>query len=1004
MRVDQDSCRLGIAVACGLIAGLCLQSPATAAEPAEAKVSAADSPTQALPDDTLALQEVVVTGSHLRPEYTASTPIQVVTVDEASSAGIVGAQGIVALSPAASGTQQINNLLSASGAGGAVSVGGTNINSIALRNLGATRTLTLLDGRRLTPAGVGSQVGPVDLNVLPSSIIERVEVLTDGASSVYGSDAVAGVVNIITKRGDGFEVNVFGSDPQHGGGRFEQASVFWGKKLERGFFNVAAEYNEQDALEVRQRPETACAHDYVFDAASGQRVDLRDPSGQFKCRNLNPTGVFFDQSFYGGWFQYDPTLSGGPYPAAALTLRGALPQWVRAGRAGYPDTYPYGTMDSPAYQNADVISPLRRLSIYSSGAYKLTDNIELYGDALLNQRTSSSASWMFLYPVLDATNPNNTVSAGLINASGGTSNGNVSPQMNMPVQFTQDVRYTQVSAGLRGNFTLGDFLRDGSWDISAQYGRSYGKYAQNFFYQDRLNAASGPGVACDPSLITVSGPTPCVSIPWLDPQFLVNQNWTPAQRNFLEGSEWGHTTYTQEVLEGLVRGSFLRLPAGSIDAALGYSMRFEDLDDEPGPNAQAHNYFAFSTAGATKGSDTVREVYGEVGIPLLADLPLIHRLTLSASGRYTDYRSYGSSETHKLGLNWEVIPSVSFRGTYGTSFRAPTLYELFLANQTSFFPYFDPCVRYGQNSSAIVQKNCAALGLPPDYAPSTTSIVATEGGGAGSLKAETSTNLTYGVVFKPAFADLQIAIDYYAINVRNEVATYGVNSIVSQCYGLAQGNAAFCDKITRDPLTHLITNVDNRLVNVAADRRRGIDLSVKYDVNLPVGHLGLRSQWSRTLTNELVREPSTPPEDDNGLSGNPKATGLAELTYTLRSLTFNYGINYIGPTNDLPYYEAQQINISNYYGSYAGRHQYGNSNDPQVVRELLSTPAYTLHYASAKWQFSENAFVQLGIKNLFDKQPPVEGADAFTYRIGSVPGNLYDFAGRTFFGRVGMKF
>ncbi|MBS0420015.1 MAG: TonB-dependent receptor [Proteobacteria bacterium] len=950
--------------------------------------------------------EVVVTGSHLRSQYTASTPIQVVTVDEASSAGIVGAQGIVALSPAASGTQQVNNLLAASGAGGAVSLGGTNINSIALRNLGATRTLTLLDGRRLTPAGVGSQVGPVDLNVLPSSIIDRVEVLTDGASSIYGSDAVAGVVNIITKRAaQGLELNVFGADSQHGGGRYEQASLFWGRELDRGFINVAAEYNEQDALEVRQRPQTACAQNYVFDPSNGQRLDLRDPSGQFKCRNLNPTGVFFDQSYYFGWFQYDPMLSAGRYPAAGLSLRGALPQWVWAARPGYPDTYPYANENSSAYQNADVISPLRRLSLYSSAAYKLTDDIELYGNALFNQRTSSATSWMFLYPVLDAANPNNTVSAGLIGASGGQSNGNVLPQMNMPFESVQSVRYAQASIGARGALDLGRLLHDGSWELTLQYGRSYGKYAQDFFYQDRLNAATGAGAACNPALITVSGPTPCASIPWLDPQFLVNQNWTAAQRNFLQGWEWGHTTYALASLEGLVKGALLPLPAGSIDAALGFSLRFDDLDDVPGLNAQRHNYFEQSTAGVTRGNDTVREVYVETGIPLLADLPLIHRLALSASGRYTDYRSYGSGETHKLGLNWEVTPSVSLRGTYGTSFRAPTLYELFLGDQTSFYSYFDPCVRYGQSSSAIVRQNCAAQGLAPDYVPptSSTGILGTEGGGAGQLKAETSTNLTYGVVFRPTFADLQVALDYYAINVRNEIATYGVDSIILQCYGLPQGSGSFCDKITRDPLSHAIIAVDNQLLNIAQDRRRGIDLTARYETDVRLGHVTLESRWTHTLTNEVVRDTTSKPEDDNGLSGNPKTTGLFESTLAAGRWKFYYGFNYIGPTNDAPFY-APTGDIFKYYGGYAGLTQYGNPDDPLTVRELLRTPAYVIHHVSAKWQFDKQGFVQVGIKNLLDKQPPVDGFNTVTYRIGSVPSNLYDFAGRTVFVQARMRF
>lgn len=947
------------------------------------------------------VKEIVVTGSRLRSEFTSATPLQIVTVERMAASGLLDTAEMIARMPAASATVQVNNRLSATGAGGAVVTGGTNANTIGLRGLGADRTLTLMNGRRLTPSGVGSQVGPVDLNVLPSSIIDRVEILTDGASSIYGSDAIAGVVNVITRRtSKGLELNAFTRMPQAGGGEFSTVSLFWGKAFDRGFLNIAAEYNEQRPLKMKDRPETACRQDFVYDPNTGDRIDLKDQNGNFKCRNHNPNGIFYT-SWFSGSFQYDPGLTQATYPAAALNLRGALPDWVRTNRAGYPDTFSYARSTSTAYDNADSIAPNARASLYVSGAYTLSDNVEAYGDALYTHRGSASHSWYFLFPNLSASNPNNTVSAGLLAASNNSFDGSVNPQLVRPFLSKQDVDYVQLTGGLRGKVAAG-LLKDWDWDVSARYGYSHGKYGQTFIYNDRVQAATAPGVACDASKITISGPTTCVSIPWLTPRFLVDQNWTDAETNFLEGWEEGLTTYKEASLDGSIAGSLFQLPAGDVQAAVGFVLRRAELDDTPGPNAQAHNYFAFSTAGRTAGKDTVKEAFGEINAPLIADIPLIKRLSLTASGRYTDYSSYGSGSTYKVGAHWIVVPSLALRVSRGTSFRAPSLYELYLANQTSFFNYIDPCMRWGESTNATVQANCRTSGFAPDFAPNgVTSIIATAGGGAGLLKAETSKNLNVGATYRPSFADFQLAVDYYDIQVKNEVASYGVANIVNGCYGRTDFPNTFCSLITRDPATRIITAVDNRLINLAEQNNRGVDVSVRYAFTTPFGRLSLSTQASRTLENTIRRDANSF-EDRLGFSGNPKLTGFAEANLRREAWSFTYGADYIGETDDSRFYDNGDL-IS-YYGAYSGRGTYGNNNNPTLVRSRLKVKPWVSQYASARWQIDPSAYVLLGVSNLFDKAPPVISADAWNYRVGSVPTNLYNLTGRTFFLRAGKTF
>lgn len=955
-------------------------------------------PQQQVAADPVYTEAVVVTGSRLSSEYNTSSPVVRIDPEQAANSGLFDTQAVIARIPAASGTQQVKNMLSATSAGGNVPIGGTNVNTIALRNLGASRALTLVDGHRLAPAGVGSMVGPVDLNVIPISIIDHVDVLTDGASSIYGSDAIAGVINIITKkRSDGFTANLANTMTQHGGGNSYQASLAWTKTYSRGYITVSGQYDQQNPLLTRQRPQTACARNYIYEA-DGQSADLQDPSGAFRCRNLNATGVFFPQNFYDGWFQYSPSAAG--YPAAALSLRNALPDWVQTGRPGFPDTFTYGNSDSSAFENADVIAPIKRASLYVDGAYSMNDAVEAYGNLLLNQRDSSSASWMFLYPILDVSNPTNTVGAALVSASGGQSNGNVQPQVNVPFRSTQHILYGQGLVGLRGRFDHG-FLDGWSWDVSIQEGRSFGTYSQTFFYQDRINAATGPGTACNPALIALSGPTPCITIPWLDPAFLVEQDWTKAQRSFLEGDEIGRTTSNLFSLDGQMTGALFDLPAGPARAALGYSLRFEYLDDEPGPNAQAHNYFAFSTAGVTKGSGAIKEIFGEIGVPVLDGLAFVDRLTVTASGRFTDYSTFGSGGTYKVGASWNITPGLSLHGDYGTSFRAPSLYELFLADRTSFFPYFDPCAHWGQSGDQVVRQNCAAIGLPPTFTPLSNDILAKEGGGAGHLKAETSTNVTAGIVLRPAFADLKIGVDYYDIGLRNEVASYGVNNIITQCYGLAQGNQSFCAKIMRDPSTGEISSVDNSLVNIAEERRRGVDASAQYGLDLSFLRLNMQAQWTWTLQNATWREPDMAPQDNNGLSGNPESTGWAEAAVTRDAWTLVYGLNYIGPTNDAKFYDTG--NSFPYFGAYAGLSDYGNPNDALAGTELLRVPGYVTQYTSVQWR-ADDISLQVGIRNLFDTPLPVAGSHSIALRIGSVPSNLYDFDGRTFFLNLARSF
>lgn len=938
--------------------------PAAFAQTTTAPAATSDSEVEAL----------IVTGSRIkRNEYTSASPIQVITSEQSTLQGLADTGDILQKSSAASGSFQSNNLLT-----GYVITGGENISSISLRGLGANRTLVLLNGRRLAPAGQGGTVGPVDLNVLPSSIIDRTEILKDGASSIYGSDAVAGVVNIMTKKDfDGVELNVYGSVPTRGEGETYRISGTAGKVFDKGYINLTADYNEQKALKVKDRKYTSCAEDYRFDAVTGARVDFIDPAtGHYKCYNA-VNNAWQAADVYGGIFQYDPTLSKAPpggYPAAGLTTRGFLPDWVRAARAGQPATYPYANYDNAAYQNSDAISPVKRGTIYLTGSYDITPNVEAYTEVLLNRRKSSGTSIMYLFETVSGDNPNNSVAPGL--QAGGAS-GDAIPLILLPHFQRETIDYGRVVGGLRGTINGAGFLNNWDWDVYGQYGKSDAKYTSDFIYADRVYATTGgSGLGCDPSAITISGGS-CMNIDYFNPNVLAG-NFTPAQRAFLIGQETGTTKYTQYSFEGSISGDLFTLPAGPVGAAFGATYRKDKLDDTPGYNAQNANYWGYSTAGRTAGSDDVKEIYGELAIPIFKDLPAIEKLDLSLSGRYTDYKSYGSDETYKVGLNWQLSSAFRIRSSYGTSFRAPALYELYLADQTSFFNGVDPCRRWGESTNTRLQQNCAAAGIPDDYVESSTPLVST-GGGVGRLKAETSKAATFGVIWTPSFMDLSLALDYFDIEVNNEVANFGAGNILNACYGGNNYPNDFCSLFNRDPVSHDVTIINDNYLNVASQKNRGLDFNSRYQHEFTAGKLTIDGQFTWQFEDVTNLLEGGEPDDHNGETTEPDFTGVINTRFDHNDWTVNWAVDMYGKASDTELIDGGDIHSSTRY------------NKNLYSKQYTEFTAY--HSLTVRKKF-DNLSVQLGVLNVFDELPPAQSAGQF--RIGVSALNAYDLRGRRF--------
>jgi iron complex outermembrane receptor protein len=975
------------------------------------------------------VERVVVTGSRLKKsEFTSSSPVQIITREDAMLEGMNDTADILQGSTVASGSQQIDNTLT----GFTNFAGGPGGNTISLRGLGAERTLVLLNGRRIGPAGARGIIGPVDLNTIPSSMIDRIEILKDGGSTVYGSDAVAGVVNVITRQNiDGAFIEANYHQPFESGGESYSVNGYWGTTFEHGNFSIAADYNKREALTTGDRDYLTCSQDLVYNNTTGALLDIIDPAtGQPKCFNI--LAGFVNPST-GGVHVFTPGLAagGGILPTVAPAIAGALPDFANYRRVGHSfaqvNTYinnlcanathaaanafcaspaaiaaekerrfrlsQSGTPnDHPNFDQVDVISPAERYSVFVQGKYELFGSSELYGELFFNRRESSQNNWAQFVPTIPVGAPNNPFPSP------------TSRPFLMRHSFNaQTVDFYRALLGMSGDLGESTPLLGGwSYDLFAQHTRSEADYTTKFAYSDRVAAASAV-TGCNAALITISnGPgVGCPIVNWFKPETLANSIFTPAEEAFLFGLETGHTTYSQSIVNGVVTGDAFQLPYGALSAALGFELRRDEIDDTPGRNAQLQNYFGQTTAGRTAGRDSVAEAFAEIEIPVLNGFRFMEDLTIAASTRYTNYESYGDGSTYKLGVNWQITPEYRLRGTTGTSFRAPALYEIFLANQVGFQTQLaiDPCIGWDLNGNPAIQTTCGApppagLGLPAGYnAPGAGgATILVGGGGPGVLNAEKSESRTVGFIWTPDWIDFSLGVDYWEIEVIDEVARFGAANIVRSCQTqLPFGSSPFCGLITRDPAGP-ITQVNDSFVNLDSQLADGIDLTARYEHEFSFGTFRTDVQVTWTFSDEVLIFASGLLDDDNGDLYDPDWTGRLNLRFDRDEWTFFWNMDFV----------ARASNDEEFGGSVFNWRAFtpvnGNAYYKQYA-EFYSTHDVSVRYRDADWA------IVAGISNLFDEPPPAISTLSGT-RVGNsaVVTGQYDVLGRSAFVTVSKEF
>ena len=1019
------------ALATGFVFGAYAQGEGE--EEAPVTTTPAETETETGPDGRV-LDTVRVTGSRLANPYTSISPLDIISADSAALKGIADVGTLLQTATVAAGAPQVTAATSAA----FVQNGGIGAETISLRGLGANRTLTLINGRRAGPAGTRGGVSAFDLNAIPLSAVSNIEILKDGASSIYGSDAVAGVVNIITKKDAGSEVDFFYSAPEESGGEQLRASATWsGNVTDRGNLLMSFDYYKREELAQGDRSYFSCGQPYIFNQ-DGSRADLIDPTtGTFKCQDLLWGHVWMYDYLRPGaigrpWqgrpqllqFDYDGTLAGnGLAPWGTNTFGLNLPAgWypVGLGELTLPGATPdpeYGptallseallNYDHPFQDQQSMIPEVERMTFYANGEYELTNSVSLYGEVLLNRRETKvngyrqfwQYDYMYNYFGYVYTNSPALAAAGWLADPSAFSFIGLSPTaITDHADDAITVDYVNAVFGAKGDFVVPGW----NWDAFFQFSQSDGEYKNDIIFNDAIAPYQWFNIygscAGDPDGVTDVRGVPCITPDWYNPEFLAG-NPSAADRAFLFGVDVGNTIYEQSQFEIFIDGPLVTLPAGEVRGGIGFSRIHERINDIPGENTRVGNAWGSSSAGITRGRKMTRALFGELSIPVVKDLPLAEAIDLSLSARLTDVDVYGSDTTYKAGLGWQVTPTIRTRASYGTSFRAPALFELYLAGQTSFIGQrsIDPCIAWGANLAAgnisqRVADNCALGGVPAAHTGSGSSAtVISSGNSTGGLQAETSDAANFGLIWSPTFADLRVSVDYYQINVEGQIAQLGPANIVGGCYNSDNFlTDPLCTLFTRNPQNNLIATVTDNFINIAEQSVSGVDVAATYTRDFSFGTLTVDTSHTFTTDSEFQLLPTSTPQDFTGEAGRPEWVGEVSATLDRGPWSLFWGVDFIGETSNE---ESFGGNTGTYFGN------------PVVFK--LNTEQTTYHNVSLRRDLPYDMSIRVGVSNLFDEQPPA----VTTLNLGeySTVGtsafySQYDWLGRRFFVNFSKKF
>jgi outer membrane receptor protein involved in Fe transport len=943
------------------------------------------------------VEELVVTGSRIaRQDLTSVSPVATVGEAEMKAQGVVNTENLLATLPQA-----------APGVTGTVNNGNGGVSTVNLRGLGSIRTLVLVDGKRQIPT---TSTGTVDINLIPPAMIERIEVMTGGASAVYGSDAISGVVNFILKRDfEGFEFRGGFSSTDEGDAKIYDASATAGVSFDRGNVMLSLGYNKREPFFQGDSPQDKLL------------VSLGEPTGGAAPGTLIFSGSGSQEDgrvnpFVSGRFVTLPGVANNAANSALFLASGD----VRLYR-GAPDTYNFAPVN---YEQ----TPQERYSVTAIGRYDLTDTIEatLKGNFVNSRITTQLAptpigSRTFRF-TLD-NNPFLTPAAkAALNSLGSTTAYTIPSSSSWTAGTFTDVdsdgdgifdtvtgvfnrRLTEVGPRI-SNFNFYGFQMqaglngaveaiNGSWELGFQYGNTHGS---NSLLGDTSLARIQQALLLNPAGTGCLDPSGgCVPL-----NFYGLGEISPAAAAFI-GTRINSTQDFEEIIaQAFLSGdteNFFSLPAGPIGFAIGAEYRSDEFAFRPSQDLAVGNLTGFNASPPVAGYIDVYELYGETRIPLLKDLPFVQDLSLELAGRLSDYSSQDKlTKTYKIAGDWQVIEDLRLRASYNRAVRAPSVGELFSPVSNGFPTATDPCSQQGAPNAATRQA-CINSGVAANLVGVIQANQQTQTltGGNPDLEPEVADTYTAGIVWTPSYVPgLSVTVDYFNIKIDDYIASFGGSTanVLNVCYKntTVNGNptSPYCQAVRR-LANGSIDFVSLQLQNVAKQTTEGVDVQVTYqfdlvDVGLPDwGSLAIRSlytnTWDLTFTPDEISAPLKC-ADKFGPNCNGGGTGITPRHKVNTSLVWkykNYGVNLVWNHLD------DVID--------------DNPNTAFTVEKIGAKNYINL---SADWEATENVSFTAGVRNLTQESYPILGGNASPSNSGYP--NTYDVLGRVFFANFTLRY
>ena len=1028
-------------------------------------VFAAENETDESAIDDEVIEEVVVTGSRIkRDEYSSASPIQIIDGQGARELGLIDTASLLQSATQATGTQ-IDNTFTAF-----VLDNGPGAAQVNLRGLGAQRVLLLLNSKRVAPGGVGGAPTSPDISTIPNIMIDRIEYLLDGASSIYGSDAVAGVANVIMRTdfdGIDFEGQIVNTDAT--GGDEKTLGIAWGKTGDNWTLGIAGEYYGRDRLRLSGRSFTSQCNRYIHEDENGNelnnRLDLVPGTTISPCKLVTRNRIFIATGWGNIWSTPGTTNIGIPnfseteVPIGFTGFNPAAIIPTDIDGDGIPDiglvdpdgngesevdlqTDQYNFNGAERNRAGDLLFGSERTNIYAYGEYDLGNesNSTLYFESLFARRTtevySPGPSVFPDVPPNNPYNPCNQFAPGGVNCLGffGFNFGNFEVTPIVEIRGDRDnndveIEQSRIVGGIRSD--LPGWRNDsgfGNWsyDLYYSYSRSVGVDKQfGILEEPFLRSINTSRFDPETGQVVCGNGEHCVPINMFAESIYQPGGGdfaTQEERDFVFGVRSFDTEVIQSIFSGVLQGDVFEIPWNdtTIPLVFGFEYREDEINSIPNAVARDGSFYGYFSDRGAVGKRDITELFAETELQLMQDLPFAREWSINLSSRWTEESTYGSDTTYSVKSVFTPVDSLTLRGTYGTSFRAPNAREQFLLGTSGFVTVADPCVvpiaaripSLNPNEPAtydpeedqrepITLDNCRANGVDPtmlglDGISTSYSVEVLRKGGQQvqlNIDPETSTSYTYGVIFDQFFWDdftLRAGVTYYDIEVEDSIALLGTGYIVNDCYVESPNNSsAFCHLVKRDA-DGLIDIVDSSYVNINTITSRGIDYNLFYQRNFIIADRNLDLQvdvrMTRLLENLFIFLDSE--EDDAGTTIAPEWEGTLLVNARYNDFRFNWRANYISGETEEPF------DLDNYVPC---------STLDVLCAPKVDTSYYWTHTASVTWT-PRDWFITVGVVNMFDKDPPLIDTAAPETQLNNIPlGAGYDILGRRVFASVSKQ-